>query len=83
MALRDADTLWLDPHVSSTVRVVKASFTSDARTYVEHMEYPTELPTGFPVPRVSTAFVVDLSDPKFSILDNTSNLLSVDVLVAE
>ncbi|KAJ7199781.1 hypothetical protein GGX14DRAFT_401075 [Mycena pura] len=78
----DSDMLWLDAHVSSTVREVKASFTSDAHTYVEHMEYLKELPTGFPVPRVSTAFVVDLSDPKFNILDNKGILLSVDVLIA-
>ncbi|KAJ7130976.1 hypothetical protein C8R46DRAFT_1235973 [Mycena filopes] len=80
--LQESDTLWLDPHVSSAVRVVKTTFTSNARTYVERMEYLTELPSGFPVPRVSTAFVVDLSDPKFNILDNNGNLISVDVLVA-
>ncbi|KAJ7725532.1 hypothetical protein B0H16DRAFT_1718490 [Mycena metata] len=48
---------------------LNASFTSDARTYVERMEYLTELPTGFPVPRVRTPFVVNLSDPKSDIFD--------------
>ncbi|KAJ6618952.1 hypothetical protein B0H10DRAFT_2433633 [Mycena sp. CBHHK59/15] len=80
-ALQKSDTVWLDPHVSSMVRIVNMSFTSDARTHVERMEYLTEIPSVWPIPRVSTAYVVDLSDPKFNLVDNTVNLIPVDGLV--
>ncbi|KAJ6619092.1 hypothetical protein B0H10DRAFT_2371246 [Mycena sp. CBHHK59/15] len=80
-ALQKSDTLWLDPHVSSMVRVISTSFTSDAHTHVERMEYLTELPSMWPVPRVATAYVVDLSDPKFNLVDNAGNLIPVDGLV--
>ncbi|KAJ7452009.1 hypothetical protein FB451DRAFT_1283418 [Mycena latifolia] len=79
--LRKSDTVWLDSHVSSMVRTVKASFTSDQRTYVEEIEYLTELSSGYPVPRVPKAFVIDCSDPKFNVLDKHGNLLPVDVLI--
>ncbi|KAF7371564.1 hypothetical protein MVEN_00011700 [Mycena venus] len=65
------------------VREVTAfSFTSDARTSVEQIEYLSELPTLWPVPRVRTAFVLDLSDPKFNILDENGSFIPVDVLVS-
>ncbi|KAJ6524055.1 hypothetical protein B0H10DRAFT_1974842 [Mycena sp. CBHHK59/15] len=41
-ALQKSDTVWLDPHVSSMVRIVNMSFTSDACTDVERM---TEIPS--------------------------------------
>ncbi|KAJ6624124.1 hypothetical protein B0H10DRAFT_2325962 [Mycena sp. CBHHK59/15] len=80
-ALQKSDTVWLDPHVSSMVRIVNMSFISDARTHVERMEYLTEIPSVWPIPRVSTVYVVDLSDPKFNLVDNTVNLIPVDGLV--
>jgi hypothetical protein len=58
------------------------NLTSDSRTHIERLEYLSEIPTGFPVPRVPTAFVVDLSDPKFNLLDDDGNLFGVDVLVS-
>jgi hypothetical protein len=78
--LRKSDTIWLDPHVSSMVRVVNRRLTRDARTYVERIEYLTELPSLMPVPRIRTAFVIDCSDPKFNIYDEHGDLLSVEVL---
>ncbi|KAJ6614279.1 hypothetical protein B0H10DRAFT_2436035 [Mycena sp. CBHHK59/15] len=80
--LHKSDTVWLDPHVSSMVRVVNMNLTSDSRTHIERLEYLSEIPTGFPVPRVPTAFIVDLSDPKFNLLDDDGNLFGVDVLVS-
>ncbi|KAJ6543436.1 hypothetical protein DFH09DRAFT_1282498 [Mycena vulgaris] len=81
--LKKSKTIRLDPHVSSMVREVTAfSFTSDARTRVEQIEYLSELPTLWPVPRVRTAFVLDLSDPKFKIPDENGSLIPVDVLVS-
>ncbi|KAJ7191328.1 hypothetical protein GGX14DRAFT_600820 [Mycena pura] len=46
--MRAAATVWLDPYVSSAFREVNQSFTSDARTFVERIEYLTEIPTLFP-----------------------------------
>ncbi|KAJ6550772.1 hypothetical protein DFH09DRAFT_1086398 [Mycena vulgaris] len=76
-ALQESDTVWLDSHVSSMVGVFRASFTSDARTYVDHMEYLTEIPSVLPVP---TAYVFDLSAAKFNLVDST-HLIPVDGLV--
>ncbi|KAJ6582744.1 hypothetical protein B0H10DRAFT_2198444 [Mycena sp. CBHHK59/15] len=70
-ALQKSDTLWLDPMCRRC----------DARTHVERMEYLTELPSMWPVPRVATAYVVDLSDPTFNLVDNAGNLIPVDGLV--
>jgi hypothetical protein len=58
------------------------NLTSDSRTHIERLEYLSEIPTGFLVPRVPTAFVVDLSDPKFNLLNDDGNLFGVDVLVS-
>ncbi|KAJ7467723.1 hypothetical protein FB451DRAFT_1483249 [Mycena latifolia] len=63
------------------VRTVKASFTSDQRTYVEEIEYLTEISSGYPVPRVPKAFVINCPNPKFNVLDKHGNLLPVDVLI--
>ncbi|KAJ6598126.1 hypothetical protein DFH09DRAFT_1394058 [Mycena vulgaris] len=79
--LQESDTVWLDPHVSSMVRVVRASFTSDARTYVDNMEYLTEIPSVLPVPRVPTAYVLDLSAAKFNLVDKHGHLIPVDGLM--
>ena len=46
------------------------NLTCDYRTHVVRMEYLSEVPTGFPVPRKSPAFVIELSDPKFNIFDD-------------
>ncbi|KAJ7202643.1 hypothetical protein GGX14DRAFT_653941 [Mycena pura] len=43
-----SDTVWLVPYVSSAFLEVNQSFTSDARTFVERIEYLTEIPTLFP-----------------------------------
>jgi hypothetical protein len=64
------------------VRVVNINLTRDSRTHIERLEYLSEIPARFPVPRVPTAFVVDLCDPKFNLLDDDGNLFGVDVLVS-
>ncbi|KAJ6618034.1 hypothetical protein B0H10DRAFT_1947836 [Mycena sp. CBHHK59/15] len=81
--LRKSDTRWLDAGLSSRVRTVKESFTSDSRTYVEDMEYLTEIPSLLPVPRVPVAYVFDLSDPKFDAVDKHGHLIPLDTLVKQ
>ncbi|KAJ6590288.1 hypothetical protein B0H10DRAFT_2332246 [Mycena sp. CBHHK59/15] len=81
--LRKSDTRWLDAGLLSRVRTVKESFTSDSRTYVEDMEYLTEIPSLLPVPRVPVAYVFDLSDPKFDAVDKHGHLIPLDTLVKQ
>jgi hypothetical protein len=49
VGLCKSDTVWLDPLVTSMFCVVNASFTSDARTFVEQIEYLSEIPSALPV----------------------------------
>ncbi|KAJ6606987.1 hypothetical protein B0H10DRAFT_2228394 [Mycena sp. CBHHK59/15] len=81
--LRKSDTRWLDAGLLSRVRTVKESFTGDSRTYVEDMEYLTEIPSLLPVPRVPVAYVFDLSDPKFDAVDKHGHLIPLDTLVKQ
>ncbi|KAJ7663311.1 hypothetical protein DFH06DRAFT_1395515 [Mycena polygramma] len=78
--LQPSDTVWLDDYMSSMYRDFNQSFTSDARTFVERIEYFTEIPSVMPVPRRRTAFVLDCSAPKFDILDEHGTLIPVEVL---
>ncbi|KAJ7675923.1 hypothetical protein DFH06DRAFT_1466676 [Mycena polygramma] len=78
--LQPSDTVWLDDYMSSMFREFNQSFTSDARTFVERIEYLTEIPSVMPVPRRRTAFVLDCSAPKFDILDEHGTLIPVEVL---
>jgi hypothetical protein len=79
--IRKSDTRWLDTGVLSRVRTVKKSFTSDSRTYVEDMEYLTEIPSLPSVPRVPVAYVFDLSDPKSDAVDKHGHPIPLDTLV--
>lgn len=45
------------------------------------MEYLSEIPSVLPVPRVATAYIIDLSHSKFNLLDNNSKLIPVDGLI--
>ncbi|KAJ6625163.1 hypothetical protein B0H10DRAFT_1942752 [Mycena sp. CBHHK59/15] len=64
-AVQESDTCWMDPDISSTFRIIHHELTSDLCSHVEQLEYLTEIPTFWPVLRVPTAFIVDLSHPKF------------------
>ncbi|KAJ7177385.1 hypothetical protein C8R43DRAFT_1118386 [Mycena crocata] len=48
---------------------------------VQRVEYLDFIPPIFPVPEISTAFVLDLSHPKFDIRDNAGKMYPVDALV--
>ncbi|KAJ6580603.1 hypothetical protein B0H10DRAFT_1962514 [Mycena sp. CBHHK59/15] len=64
------------------VRTFEGNLTSDSRMYVENIEYLTEIPSVWPVPRVPTAYVVDLSAEKFRIYEG-GKLLPVDILIGQ
>ncbi|KII84400.1 hypothetical protein PLICRDRAFT_32429 [Plicaturopsis crispa FD-325 SS-3] len=63
-------TNWHDPVIQSTVVVGYAKVTR--QVHVDRVEYLNELPSYWPVPRVPTAFILDLSDPKFAVEVNDS-----------
>lgn len=81
----ESDTYWLDDDVTSMRIYGKTSLTS--RTRVECVEKVNGLPTVWPVPRIKTAYLLDLTDDedakKFAaaftidniIKDNVSKLL--------
>ncbi|KAJ7046357.1 hypothetical protein C8F04DRAFT_1248605 [Mycena alexandri] len=77
--LAASDTPWADPEISSTVRTGVFQITGDVT--VQRIEYLTEIASLYPVPRVSTAFVVNLEHPKYNITNKRSKLYTVDALI--
>lgn len=77
--LQKSDTLWLDPEVSSQVRIGEFRLTQDVT--VQRVEYVDGLPSLIPLPEIPTAFVIDLNDPKFAIQNKQGHLYSADALV--
>ncbi|KAF7317391.1 hypothetical protein HMN09_00475400 [Mycena chlorophos] len=87
-----SDTLWADDIVSY---VLIGPFQVTSKETVERVEYLRELPSLWPIPKVRTAFVLDLRDPKFAIRDpkyetreksgdgDNDVLLTVDALVKD
>ncbi|KAF8900243.1 hypothetical protein CPB84DRAFT_1919753 [Gymnopilus junonius] len=72
-------TTWLDPHIQSAV--FTGPFKLHRQLTVSYVKYLTELPSYFPIHHAKTAFLVDLSDPKFDIKHKNGDLLTVDALV--
>jgi len=49
---------------------------------VDAVEYISDLPSYWPVPRnTKRAYVVDLSDPKYNVYDKNGRLMTVDALI--
>ncbi|KAJ7724761.1 hypothetical protein B0H16DRAFT_1698535 [Mycena metata] len=48
---------------------------------ITSIEYLTEIAPLYPVPEVSTAFVIDLRDPKYEITGKRNKLYTVDALI--
>lgn len=74
-----SDTVWLDQDVIS--RVSDKQRRLNRQLVVDRVEYVTGLPSYWPVPRVKTAYIVDLRDPKYNIYDGDGNLLTVDAII--
>ena len=70
---------WLDDGILSTVKQGPIKITRQCT--VDAVEYISDLPTYWPVPRNKRAYVVDLSDPKFDVYDKNGRLMTVDALI--
>ncbi|KAJ6518461.1 hypothetical protein DFH09DRAFT_1331945 [Mycena vulgaris] len=77
--LQDSDTLWLNDSLSSRVRVGEMRVTSNVT--VQRVEYAPGLPSAFPIPEITTAFVVDLHDAQYNLTDKHGKLYTVDALI--
>ncbi|KAJ7818916.1 hypothetical protein B0H14DRAFT_3738463 [Mycena olivaceomarginata] len=76
-----SDTYWPD-NITSFVRI--GNFRITQKVKVERIEYLSALPSIFPVFRMPTAIVIDLSDSKFEIVDpKTGNLKTLDSMVRD
>ncbi|KAF8150839.1 hypothetical protein B0H34DRAFT_801758 [Crassisporium funariophilum] len=73
---------WLEDCISSQVKqgpiLITRQCTVEA---LEVLECTSDLPSYWPVPREKRGYLVDLSDPKWNILDKNGKLISVDGLI--
>jgi hypothetical protein len=74
-------SVWLDKEVSSTVKYGYVQVTRECA--VDCIEYVSGLPSYWPVPRDSRAYIVDLSDPKYDLKDKDGNRMTVDALIKD
>ncbi|KAJ7870357.1 hypothetical protein B0H13DRAFT_2669858 [Mycena leptocephala] len=74
----ESDTLWQDG-ITSFVHTGQFSVTQKLK--VQRIEYLPELTSVWPIPRVPTAFVIDLPDERYDITDNDGDLLPVDCII--
>lgn len=74
-------TLWLDEGLVSHVSNEPCKVTRQRS--VERVEYLNDIPSYWPIPEVSVAYVLDLSDPKFDIKNKDGDLLPVDNLICD
>jgi len=65
---KTSETDWQDPKVTSKLIAGWTRVTRQMK--VEHVEYLTEIPSLWPVPRQAVAYVVDLCDTKFDVFVN-------------
>ncbi|KAF9479178.1 hypothetical protein BDN70DRAFT_984560 [Pholiota conissans] len=72
-------TVWLDASISSTIRHYGQTNIT-RQSHVSVVEYLSDLPSYWPVPRDSRAFILDLSDPKFNIEEKPGKLMTPDAL---
>ncbi|KAJ7734479.1 hypothetical protein B0H16DRAFT_1467605 [Mycena metata] len=77
--LMQSETRWLDPEISSRVRVGEFRVTMDVT--VQRVEYLTGFPSLYPIPSTPTAFVIDAQDPRFDITKKGGGLHTVDALI--
>ena len=68
---RESETVWTDSEITSFVIEGKLQVT--AELWVKRVEYLSEIPYAFPIPKVPTAFIVDLQDEKFLIPKSESD----------
>ena len=72
-------SIWLDSDIESTVKT--GHFQLTRQRYVDVLEFLTDLPSYWPIPRDRRAYIIDLSDPKYDITDKNGKLLTVNALI--
>jgi hypothetical protein len=73
------DTDWCNPNITSWVLVGKTQIMT--KLCIQCIEYLTEIPSVWPIPRVLTTFILDLHDPKYGIADTPGKLYQPDALI--
>ena len=74
-------TNWLDDGLISRVSNKPCKVTRQRS--VDRVEYLNDIPSYWPIPEDSVAYVLDLSDPKFEIKNKDGELLPVDALICD
>jgi hypothetical protein len=69
--IQESQTAWTDSGITSFV--IEDDFQVTAELWVKRVEYLSEIPYIFPIPKVPTAFIVDLQDEKFLIPKSESD----------
>jgi hypothetical protein len=77
--IEPSHTDWQDSDVTSLV--IDGNLKVTTSVTVDRIEYLTTIPSLWPIPRIPTAFVLDLRDPKFLIFDKKGKLLTPDALI--
>jgi len=63
--IQESETVWTDSDITSFV--IEGDLQVTTELWVKRVEYLSEIPYIFPIPKVATAFIVDLQDEKFLI----------------
>ncbi|KAF7373812.1 hypothetical protein MSAN_00592900 [Mycena sanguinolenta] len=79
--LQLSDTVWCDTDIVS--KVINGPTNINRQTKVERVEYLDDIPSNFPVPRVPTAFILDLRDPKFNFVNKDNEPIRADTLILD
>ncbi|KAJ7458041.1 hypothetical protein B0H11DRAFT_2062428, partial [Mycena galericulata] len=72
-------TRWQDEQISSEMLVGPIRVTKEVT--VQRLERLTDLPSIYPIPAISTGFLLDLHDRKFDIEDAEGKLYTIDALI--
>ncbi|KAF7372724.1 hypothetical protein MSAN_00477700 [Mycena sanguinolenta] len=77
-SLVESDTLWLDDG-TSMMRI--GTFRPTAKITVEQMEYRDGPASIYPIHRIRTGIVIDLSDENYRLSDSHGDLYNVDCII--
>ena len=69
--IQESETIWTDSEITSFV--IEGNLQVTAELWVKRVEYLSEIPYTFPIPKVATAFIIDLQDENFLIPKSESD----------
>lgn len=69
--VEESQTAWTDSEITSFV--IEGDHQVTAELWVKRLEYLSEIPYIFPIPKIPTAFIIDLRDEKFFIPKSESD----------